>query len=67
MKLIINNELVEIAQLNPTVNELLAIRGVKPTGTAVAVNDRIIKKDLRDTIRVHEGDNITIISAAFGG
>lgn len=67
MKLTINNELVEISEENPTVAELLEIRNIKPSGSAVMVNGVIVKRGNHDHTRVEEGDEVVIINAAFGG
>lgn len=67
MKIKINNDIFETAGPVITVSELLSIRGFSPTGTAVAVNDRLIARDRWDIFKIEEDDDVTIISAAFGG
>ena len=41
--------------------------GEKQNGIAVAVNNRVIAKQDRETFQLQEGDNILIIKATQGG
>jgi sulfur carrier protein len=63
----INNEVLETPSENMTLREMLAWRGVKEAGTAIAVNDRLVSRTLWDVEKLSENDNVTLISAAFGG
>lgn len=67
MKITVNNSPKIIDEKYVTVSRLLEILGVKENGTAVAVNERLIRKDDRPSTPVSDGDAITIITAAFGG
>lgn len=67
MKITVNNSPKIIDEQYVTVSRLLEILGVKENGTAVAVNERLIRKDDRPATSVSDGDAITIITAAFGG
>lgn len=67
MKITVNNSPKIIDEQYVTVSRLLEILGVKENGTAVAVNERLIRKDDRPSTSVSDGDAITIITAAFGG
>ncbi len=67
MKITVNNSPKIIEEQYVTVSRLLEILGVKENGTAVAVNERLIRKDDRPATSVSDGDAITIITAAFGG
>ncbi len=67
MKIKVNNEIVELSGPMVTVNELLALREVSPNGTAVAVNDRLVPRGKWDTFKIEENDDVTLVSAAFGG
>lgn len=67
MKIIFNNEITELPSDFTSVSELLLIKGIKPQGTAVAINDRIVKKNDWETTYFNDLDRVTVISAAFGG
>lgn len=67
MKIELNNESVELNDDTKTVAELLNDRGVKGGGTAVSVNNRIVRHCDWENAQLHDGDRVVIISAAFGG
>lgn len=67
MRITINNEPADAPTDNMTVREILEWRNIPDSGTAVAVNNRLVTRLLWDATQVHEGDDITLISAAFGG
>ena len=50
-----------------TVAEFVAWKDIKPLGTAIAINDKIIKKALWDSTTFQDLDRVTVITAAFGG
>ncbi len=47
--------------------ELLAHQKIKPEGIAVAINNRIIVRDMWQTTPLEQGDKVTIIQATYGG
>ncbi len=67
MKITINDNPIEIPGNTITVAELIEIRNIRTTGTAVALNDRIVKKASWPITNISDGDCLTVISAAFGG
>lgn len=67
MRITINNESLDIAADRIFLSELLEIRGIRQGGTAVAVNNHLIKHENWGMTPICEGDNITLITAAFGG
>lgn len=67
MKITINNEAVETPREGMTVLEVLEWRGVSSSGTAVAVNNKLVTRLQWDSTLLAEGDDVTVISAAFGG
>lgn len=67
MKITINNELLDAPAADMTVREILSWRNIPDSGTAVAVNNRLVTRVQWDAVRIKEGDDITLISAAFGG
>lgn len=50
-----------------TISNLLKYKAIKSEGTAVALNDKIVKKAKWDVTSLSDLDRVTIISAAFGG
>lgn len=67
MKIELNNERVELSDDTINVAQLLNERGVKSGGTAVSVNNRIVRHCDWEHTELHDGDRVVIISAAFGG
>lgn len=67
MKIFINNQLVELPAGEMTVAELIAWRNIPSGGTAITLNDRIVRLSDRESTKLSDGDRIVVISAAFGG
>lgn len=67
MKIFINNQLIELPTGEMTVGELMEWRNIPSGGTAITLNDRIVRKSDRESTRLSDGDRIVVISAAFGG
>lgn len=65
--LTINGELKAIPDEINTVSELLEYLSIPEGGTAIAVNNQIVRASNRPTAMVKSGDRITIITAAYGG
>lgn len=66
MKIILNGNEIDIAD-NSTVAELLATKNIPTAGTAVACNDKVVKKSTHETTILCEGDRVEIIRAVAGG
>lgn len=67
MTIKINNEHVELSEVTLNVSEILTLRNIPLGGTAVAINNKLITRSNWDMTTVKDGDNLTVISAAFGG
>ena len=67
MKILLNNIITPLPSDFMTVAEFVAWKDIKPLGTAIAINDKIIKKDLWDSTTFQDLDRVTVITAAFGG
>ena len=67
MTIQLNDETIKLPSDDMTVAELLDWRNQGKGGTAVAVNDRLIRKADWSSRHLAEGDRVTVISAAFGG
>lgn len=65
MEILINNEKKEIKATN--VSELAAELALPERGVALAINNRIVTRNAWEETSLNEGDNVTIIKAAFGG
>lgn len=63
----INGEDILLDVPSITLSDLVEKRNINKNGTAIAVNNRLIVKSEWDTCRLKDNDNLTIISAAFGG
>ena len=65
MKILINNEQTETmsANVQALANEL----ALPERGVALAVNNKIVPRTTWAETEIKEGDNVTIIKAAFGG
>ena len=66
MKLIVNGEERNVAE-GLTVARLLEEMQVPEKGTAVARNDRVVKRAEQGGTRIEAGDRIEIIRAVAGG
>lgn len=67
MRITINNRPVDVADEFITLAEFLRLEDISPGGTAVAINNKIVPHSQWETKRLQEGDQLTVISAAFGG
>lgn len=65
MEILINNEKKDTCATN--VKALAAELALPERGVALAINNRIVPRNTWDATCINEGDNITIIKAAFGG
>lgn len=67
MNIKINNKTVSLPKDDMSVKDVLQLMEIKSGGTAIAINDKLVKRDLWDSIKINDNDEITIITAAFGG
>lgn len=67
MILFINNTSAVIQASSLTITELAGIKHIKPQGTAIALNGKLIPRDKWDVTELADNDRLTIISAAYGG
>lgn len=64
-RIIINNE--ERQTEAQYITQLATELNLPERGVALAVNNKIVPRASWATVLINEGDNITIIKAAFGG
>lgn len=62
----INNEIKTIDN-KTTIDKLVFSLNISEKGMAIAVNGHIIRRQAWETTHIEDGDNITIIHAAYGG
>lgn len=67
MTLIINDQAEHFDCDIITVDALLDIKKVKKDGTAVAINGKLCVKGKWDVTKLSDHDDVTVISAAYGG
>jgi len=67
MKITLNNHPEEILQSNITIAELLEIKKFTWKLLIIKVNGKIIKRHEYDTVRVNEGDDVSVIHLITGG
>lgn len=66
MNLVLNGQELSLDDVT-TLAELLANQQINAAGVAVAVNNRIIRRDEWATTELGEGDKVTVIQATYGG
>lgn len=67
MTVFLNNIPTQLPEEFMTIADLVEWKQIQPQGTAIAVNDKLIRQSLWATTNLNEHDQITVISAAFGG
>ena len=66
MKILLNNKEVLLSQGN-TLHELLLQENIPQLNVAIAVNNTLILRDKWASTMLSEGDNVVVITAAYGG
>lgn len=67
MLIYLNNQPLKLDNDSISVAEFLTFKGIKSSGTAVSLNDRLIPHSKWEETSINKGDRLLIISAAFGG
>lgn len=67
MKIILNNKPITLDADEISVDQLIKNNGIKSAGTAVSVNDILIRHSEWERRVIKDGDKVVVISAAFGG
>lgn len=65
MKITINNEPKEVT--SSTIAQLSTELSMPERGVAIAINNRVVPRTAWADTALNDGDNVTIIKAAFGG
>ena len=67
IKIFLNNELVALPNDYMTVADLMKWKNINPQGTAIAIDDKVIRKSAWNVTKLPPMSHVTVISAAFGG
>lgn len=67
MDILLNNIPTKLPDSVMTVADLAEWKDIRRAGTAIAVNDKIVRKDMWKNAHLSSLDRVTVISAAFGG
>lgn len=67
MNITINNLPVKLPSDHMTVKDLAEWKHIPENGTAIAVNDEMVRKADWPLTKLNDLDRVTVISAAFGG
>lgn len=67
MTIIYNDIPTNLPQESMSLSNLAEWKKLPSQGTAIALNDRLVKKDKWDVTILNPMDRVTVITAAFGG
>lgn len=67
MKILINNIITALPRDNMNVAEIVEWKELPAGTTAVALNDKLVRRQNWDLTIPADGDRLTLITAAFGG
>lgn len=67
MNVFFNNIPTELPATCKTLEDLAFLKQIPRQGSAIAVNDTLIKHDKWGSILLKENDQVVVITAAFGG
>lgn len=67
MTIFLNNNPLELPNDFMTLEDLVKWKKIPTQGTAIALNEKLIKQQHWSVIKLNNLDQVTVISAAFGG
>lgn len=67
MTILLNNNPLELPNDFMTLEDLVKWKNIPTQGTAIALNEKLIKQQQWSVIKLNNLDQVTVISAAFGG
>ena len=67
MKIFYNNVMEDLPEDFMTLQDLAKWKELPLQGTAIAINDKLIKRDKWSVTQLKDNDSIVVITAAFGG
>ncbi len=65
MKIKFNGEELETTSLN--ISDFLVEKNINVIGIAIALNNKVVSRKLWNEVALNEGDDLIVISAAYGG
>ena len=65
MKIKFNGEELETTSLN--ISDFLVEKNINIVGIAIALNNKVVSRKLWNEVALKEGDDLIVISAAYGG
>lgn len=66
MSVMVNGRPTDISA-GTTVSDIVAQLGVRPTGTAVAVNGAVVPRSAWPRAAIQDGDSVEVLAAVQGG
>lgn len=67
MNIYLNDILTPLPNDFMTIADLVNWKNIPSQGTAIAINDKLVRQNMWSVTNLKENDRITVISAAFGG
>ena len=67
MTIIFNNENIQLPNEYMTLEDLAKWKNIPSQGSAIALNDKLVKHDNWSVTVLKDLDRVTVITAAFGG
>ena len=67
MNITFNNEIIQLPNDYMTLQDLAQWKQIPSQGSAIAINDKLIKHDKWSVTYLKDLDRVTVITAAFGG
>lgn len=67
MTIFYNNIPTELPSSGMTLEELAKWKGIPEQGAAIAINDKLVKRENWSVTKLSPHDQVTVITAAYGG
>lgn len=67
MELSINGEQQDVVLAEPTVAVLIDALALPTSRVAIEVNGSLVRRTMRDSTRLHDGDRVEIVTLVGGG
>lgn len=67
MKILLNNREEIIEPDGITINELLHVKNFTWKMLVIKINGKVMKKHEYDTVKIHEGDDVSVFHLITGG
>lgn len=67
MTIELNNVSEKLPNDYMTISDLVEWKKIPKNGTAIAINDKLVKQENWPVTKLNDFDRVTVISAAYGG